>query len=122
MGTPMNEACEVVITAPDAAWLTAFTRSLVEDRLCASGHNLSPIRSIYRWHNEIEDQMEARVALHTRQELVPAIIERTRQEHPYEVPCVVALPITTGNPSYLQWIEDETRTVEGNTTATQKDT
>ena len=47
-------------------------------------------------------------ALHTRGSLVPAIIERTKASHPYEVLCVVALPILDGNPDYLTWIEQET--------------
>jgi uncharacterized protein involved in tolerance to divalent cations len=61
----MTEVCEVVITAPDAEWLAGFTRRLVEDRLCASGHNIASIRSIYRWRGQIYDKSEARVALHT---------------------------------------------------------
>ena len=106
----MNDAdvCEVVITAPDADWLAEFTRRLVADRLCASGQQVAPIRSHYWWRGELHDEQEARVALHTRASLVPAIIERTRREHPYEVPCVVALPIVVGNPDYLAWITTET--------------
>lgn len=104
-----NDYCEVVITAPDADWLADFTRRLIEDRLCASGHNISPIRSLYRWQGEMNDKTEARVALHTRTSLVPQIIERTLREHPYEVPGLVTLPINDGNPAYLQWIRDETR-------------
>ena len=103
-----DEFCEVIITAPDADWLANFTRELVNDRLCASGHNIAAIRSIYRWHGAIHDRTEARVALHTRRELVPEIVERTHREHPYEVPCVIALPIIAGNPTYLEWIRDET--------------
>ena len=38
----------------------------------------------------------------------PRIIERTKQEHPYEVPSVVALPIIDGNPDYIGWILEET--------------
>ena len=41
----------------------------------------------------IEDEREARVALHTRTALVPAIVERAKTEHPCDVPCVIALPI-----------------------------
>ncbi|MEU8175338.1 divalent-cation tolerance protein CutA [Microbispora hainanensis] len=104
----MDEVCEVIITAPDPEWLVEFTRSLVTDRLCAAGHNFAPIRSIYRWQGEIYDRTEGRVALHTRRDLVPQIIERTNQEHPYEVPCVVTLPITSGDQEYLNWILTET--------------
>ena len=96
--------CEIIITADNESWLIEFTRSLVEDRLAACGQLLSPIRSIYRWDDAIQDDAEVRVALHTRKSLVPAIIERTRAEHAYEVPCVLALPVENGNPAYLAWV------------------
>jgi periplasmic divalent cation tolerance protein len=96
--------CEMIITADDEAWLLEFTRSLVEDRLAACGQLISPIRSIYRWDNAVQDDAEVRVALHTRKSLVPAIIERTRGEHSYDVPCVLALPVEDGNPDYLAWV------------------
>lgn len=59
------DVCEVVITAGDAEWLAAFTRTLVAERLCACGHIIAAVRSIYRWEGQIEDAAEARVALHT---------------------------------------------------------
>ena len=105
----MTEVCEIIITAPDADWLAAFTRRLVEDRLCASGHIITPIRSIYRWRGQIYDISEARVAIHTRASLLQEIIERTNNEHPYEVPCVIALPVADGNPDYIRWVLAETR-------------
>jgi periplasmic divalent cation tolerance protein len=83
--------CEVIISADDEDWLINFTRSLVEDRLAACGQHVVPIRSIYRWGGSVQDDREIRVALHTRASLVPAIIDRTRRDHPYEVPCVLAL-------------------------------
>jgi periplasmic divalent cation tolerance protein len=61
------------------------------------------------WQSEFHDTSEARVALHTRMSLVDLIIERTNQEHPYLVPCVIAVPIVAGNAAYRQWIVDETR-------------
>ena len=104
----MDEVCEVVITAPDPDWLADFTHKLIVDRLCAAGHNFAPIRSIYRWQGEVYDKPEARVALRTRRSLLPQIIERTKREHPYEVPSVIAIPIIDGNPNYIDWILDQT--------------
>jgi periplasmic divalent cation tolerance protein len=104
-----EEYCEVVVTAEDADWLAGFTRTLVEERLAACGHQLDAIRSVYRWQGTLHDEPEARVALHTRRSLVPAIVARTEQLHPYEVPCVIALPLVGGNPAYLEWIATETR-------------
>jgi periplasmic divalent cation tolerance protein len=104
-----EECCEVVVTGADADWLAGFTRTLVEERLAACGHLIAPIRSIYRWAGDIQDEPEARVALHTRRSLVPAVIERTQDLHPYDIPCVIALSLTGGSPAYLRWVVAETR-------------
>src|SRR5918999_1846247 len=103
-----DEVCEVIITAPDPDWLVEFTRRLVIDRLCASGHNFQPIRTIYRWQGQVHDKTEGRVALRTRRALLPQIVDRAKREHPYEVPSVVAIPIIDGGPDYLDWILEQT--------------
>ena len=103
------EVCEVVITAGDAGWLVAFTRALVEARLAACGHTIPAIRSVYHWEGAVHDEPEARVGLHTRRSLVPRIVELADADHPYDVPCVIALPIVDGNPAYLRWVLEETR-------------
>lgn len=104
----MSELAEVVITAPDPDWLLDLTRQLVAERLCASAHNFAPIRSVYRWRGEVMERAEGRVSLHTRAALVPAIVERVKTSHPYEVPGISTRAITDGNPDYLAWIADET--------------
>jgi periplasmic divalent cation tolerance protein len=103
-----EQVCEVVITAGTAEWLAAFTRKLVERRLAACGQNIAAIRSIYRWQGAVEDEGEARVALHTRLSLVPSIVAMADEEHPYDVPCVIALPVVAGNPRYIEWVLAET--------------
>jgi periplasmic divalent cation tolerance protein len=110
----VEEFCEVVVTAADADWLAGFARTLVQERLAACGHLVQAIRSIYRWDGAVQDETEARVALHTRSSLVDAIVTRTRELHPYEVPCVIALPLVGGNQAYLEWIATETADTPGN--------
>ena len=103
-----EQVCEVILTAATAEWLAAFTRKLVERRLAACGQNIAAIRSIYRWQGSIEDEGEARVALHTRLSRVADIVALANEEHPYDVPCVIALPVVAGNPRYIQWVLSET--------------
>ena len=74
----------------------------------AAGHH-QPIRSVYTWRGAVYDRTETRIALHTRESLVPAIIEETNRQHPYEVPCVVALPFIAADPAYADWIRESTR-------------
>lgn len=109
----MTELCEVVITAPDPDWLRNFSRKLVEDGLCASVHNFTPVLSIYRWQGEVHERTEGRASLHTSRGRVAEIVERAKQEHPYEVPSVSARPIIDGNPDYLAWIAEETQPRQG---------
>ena len=104
-----EECCEVVVTAADPEWLAGFTRTLVQERLAACGHLIAPVRAIYRWQGAVHDETEARVALHTRRSLVPAVTERTQELHPYDIPCVIATSLKGGNPDYLSWIVAETR-------------
>jgi CutA1 divalent ion tolerance protein len=52
----MTELCEVVITAQDPDWLYSIARPLVEDRLAASAHNFTPVRSIYRWQGQVYER------------------------------------------------------------------
>ena len=104
-----SDFCEVVVTAADAEWLAGFTRTLVEERLAACGHVLPAIRSLYRWEGTVQEEAEARVGLHTRRSLVPAVVARTTELHPYDVPCVIALPFVGGNPAYLEWLAAGTR-------------
>ena len=103
------ECCEVVVTGPDAGWLAGFTRTLVEERLAACGHVQPAIRSVYRWEGAVHDEPEARVGLHTRRSLVPAVVARTAELHPYDVPCVIAVPLVGGSRAYLEWVAAETR-------------
>lgn len=106
MDSPPDGPCEVILTGPDLDWMRAFVRQLVEDRLAAAGH-VDTMHSTYRWAGRINEADEARAILHTRFERVEAIVQRTREEHPYEVACVAATAIVAGEPSYITWINDE---------------
>lgn len=103
-----DDLCEVIITAPDATWLTDLCRSLVDQRLAASVHVVHPVTSIYRWQGTVHETTEARAFLRTRSDLLDAITAYVVERHPYEVPNITALPIIAGNPRYLAWMITET--------------
>jgi periplasmic divalent cation tolerance protein len=105
----VEELADVTVAAADEEWLAAFTRRLVKDGLAAGGHIVPRVRSIYSWDGGVEDESEALVILHTRKSLVPAVIQRAKEEHPYDVPQVIALPVTDANPDYVDWLLTATR-------------
>lgn len=72
--TPEHDLCEVVITAPDANWLGALCRELVENRLASSAHVVQDVKSIYRWQGAVHETDEARAFLRSRTSLLEAVV------------------------------------------------
>lgn len=97
----------VLMTAPDRDTATRITRSLVEERLIACGNVVPGLTSIYRWDGEVQEDPEVLVILKTDAETLPELLRRAPELHPYEVPELLALPVTEGLPSYLEWVADE---------------
>jgi periplasmic divalent cation tolerance protein len=103
-----DDLCEVIITAPDAAWLEDLCRQLIEARLAASANVVHPVTSVYHWHGNLEQTIEARAFLRSRRALLDRIVSHVVEYHPYDVPNITALPLVGGNPTYLDWIRAET--------------
>ena len=98
----------VCVTAPSRAEAEAIGRALVEARLAASVNVVSGVSSFYWWEGALREGAEAMLWAKTRAELVAPLTARVKALHSYDCPCVIALPITGGNPDYLAWIDAET--------------
>ena len=98
----------VYVTAPDRDSARAMGRAMVEQRLAACANVIGGMTAIVRWNDAIEEATEAVLILKTTEERVATLTERLRGLHPYELPCIVALPINGGNPDFLAWIAAET--------------
>lgn len=96
----------VTTTTEDNA--AAIGRALVEERLAACANLVGPIRSIYRWQEVVEDGAELLLMIKTRAGLYPALEDRIKELHPYEVPEVIAVNIEHGSAQYLEWLHDST--------------
>ena len=86
----------------------AIARELVESRLAACANVLAGTTSVYHWQGEVCEEGEVSLILKTRDDLVDRVVEKVRELHSYDCPCVVSLPISGGNAAFLQWIEAET--------------
>lgn len=100
------DACIVLCTCPDQACAEQLAEELVENRLAACVNVLPSIRSIYRWQGQIERADEVQLIIKTRQSIWPKLEQFILLKHPYETPELIAVPITTGLPAYLAWLEN----------------
>jgi len=63
---------------------------------------------MFTWKNQIEKDQELLLIIKTRASLLDKLTSFVKQNHTYEVPEVIAIPIIYGNKDYLQWIRDNT--------------
>ncbi|MFH1130757.1 MAG: divalent-cation tolerance protein CutA [Pseudomonadota bacterium] len=95
----------VLVTVPPGE-SEELARTLVEQGLAACANMVSRIRSIYRWKGKICDDEESLLMLKTRADKFQALRSKILELHSYEVPEIIALPLTDGHRPYLDWIDD----------------
>jgi periplasmic divalent cation tolerance protein len=98
----------VLTSFPQRAAAESFARELLAARLAACIHIGATVHSLYHWRGEIETADETPVSIKTRAELYPRLEAAIRAAHPYELPEIIAVPISHGLPEYLAWIAAET--------------
>ena len=105
----MPEALLVITTMPDRESAEQLSRSLVENALVACVNIGAPVTSIYRWEGELEKGSEVMLTIKTTRARYPELERAIVDKHPYELPEIIAVPITAGLTGYLAWIETCTR-------------
>jgi periplasmic divalent cation tolerance protein len=94
----------IFCTCPDETIAGRIAEALVEERLAACVNLLPGITSIYRWDGQIQRDSEVLLLIKTGVGRVAALTDRLRALHPYEIPEIIAVPITEGLPDYLSWV------------------
>lgn len=98
----------VLTNLPDQASAEKLARKLVSGKLAACVNILAPCTSIYQWQGKLEQAAEIPMLIKTTSKVYPALETAIRENHPYELPEIVQVPITGGLPAYIQWLIVET--------------
>jgi periplasmic divalent cation tolerance protein len=102
-----NEYVVVLTTMASAAEARKLVRHLVDQRLIACGSVLPGATSVYRWRGDVTEEEEVVVLMKTTRSRWDALRAAVTQQHPYEVPELLALPVRAGLESYLSWVSAE---------------
>ncbi|MBK1723553.1 divalent-cation tolerance protein CutA [Thiocystis violacea] len=106
----MNDDPRLMLcTCPDRDTGLSLAKTLVEERLAACVNLVPGITSVYRWEGALQEDAEVLLLIKSTTARTAALIERLGQLHPYEVPEIIALPITEGSTAYLSWLDNCTR-------------
>lgn len=103
----MTDFIQVFITVNDRSKAKKIAETLLEKRLAGCVQVNGPLSSLYRWEGNIVEDQEWLLIIKSSNELFPELEKEVKRIHPYEVPEILALPVSDGNEAYLKWLKKE---------------
>lgn len=105
----MNNHIIILTTLPDEAVARRLAQELIKGQMAACINILPRMSSIYSWKGKIEEGQEHLLMIKTRAECYSAIEQAIKAQHPYELPEIIATPISHGLPEYMNWIDENSQ-------------
>lgn len=105
----MSEVLLVFTNLPDRATAERVAETLITEGVAACVNVLAECVSIYRWKGSSERASEVPLLIKTTRAAYPQLESSLRKLHPYELPEIIAMPVTAGLPEYLNWVTQETK-------------
>jgi periplasmic divalent cation tolerance protein len=103
----------VLSTAPSPDEAIGLGRRLVEERLAACVNVLPGVRSIFAWEGERQETDEVVLLIKTDRARYEQLERRIRELHSYSVPEILAVPVETGLPAYVEWVRSSVSAAGG---------
>ena len=105
-----NEEILLVLTnLPDQDSAQRLAQALIGERAAACVNVLAACTSVYRWQGKVESATEIPLLIKTSRAAYARLQELIRAHHPYELPEIIAIPVSAGLPAYLAWVTSETQ-------------
>lgn len=98
----------IYVTYPSDEDARSVSRALLEERLVACANIFQPHQSMYWWEGEIQNEREVAVIYKTRRDLFEPVEAKVKELHPYDVPCIVSLPVEKGAQDFVNWMREQT--------------
>ena len=103
----MTKYIQVLTTVEQKSDAEKIAKSLVEKRLAACVQILGPLTSYFHWQGKLDSAAEYLCLIKSREDLFTELESEINSLHPYEVPEILAMPITKGSKDYLNWLAAE---------------
>lgn len=102
----MADYTAILCTCPSKEVACKIADALVPAGLAACVNIITSLISVYRWKGDICRDEECLVIIKSTQENFEDIRKAILTVHPYEVPEIISLPISSGHEPYLRWIDE----------------
>ncbi len=99
----------LLITTATAEEARRISEVLLAERKAACVNTVPKVSSLFWWQDKIESAEENLLIIKTKAPLLNEVVKLVIENHSYEVPGIIALPIVGGNQDYLEWIDKEVK-------------
>ena len=86
-----------------------ISSAVVSEGLAACANIIGGIESIYFWDGCVREEAEIGFFLKTSAVTVKPLIDRIKELHSYECPCIIVQNISEGNPDFINWVCEQTK-------------
>ena len=97
----------IISTYPDKKSISKIAKEFVKNKTVACV-NVSKISSIYSWNDKIENTSEYLAIFKTTLKNKKLLKQKIKETHPYDVPEIAEIDVTSINKSYLKWLVEST--------------
>lgn len=94
----------IYVTAADRAEAETIAETVVTEKLAACANIMDGLTSVFFWDGKLCKEQECLLILKAGEANTETLIRRIIELHSYDCPCVISLPIESGNPAFLQWL------------------
>lgn len=93
------------ITTKNKSEAKKIGKVLLQEKLAACVNIFDNMSSMYWWEGKIEEANETVLIAKTTKKLFPKLSKKVKSIHSYSVPCILQIPVTDGNPEYINWLK-----------------
>jgi periplasmic divalent cation tolerance protein len=99
----------VLVTAPDQKTARQLSAALLEAKTVACVNLVPGLESHFWWQGKVQKAREVLLMCKTTAGKVAELEQLVLALHPYDLPEIIALPVSSGTAGFLDWWTDVTK-------------
>ena len=102
--TEMEPISLIITSVGTEQQAVEISEELIDRRLATCVNIVPCLRSIYRWKGKVCEDTEYLLFIKTPERLFDEVSSAIREYHSYELPEILALPVSAAEKNFHQWV------------------
>ena len=94
----------IYVTCEDEKEALKIANSLVSSGAVACANVIPQTMAVFKWEGFTQEKSEAILILKSQKDRLEEVMERIKQIHSYDLPCILTMQIEGGDTKFLEWI------------------